>query len=118
MMGEPVELHDIIGSTLNDTGENAYEFLQASIDEGQYENLRINTVNGPSTGTNTVSDNHTRTIDNDSVTRLQCCKHVSTVRQLQILCAVLLAIVIISSGTIGVLIVKQVSLNNKSLCFK
>ena len=118
MMGEPVELHDIIGSTLNDTGENAYEFLQASIDEGQYENLRINTVDGPSTGTNTVSDNHTRNKGNDSVvsgsvSRVQCCQHVSTVRQLQILCAVLLTIVIISSGTIGVLIKKQVSFNNK-----
>ena len=111
-MGEPVELHDIVGGTANDDSENAYEIPLASTDEGRYENLRINTGDGPAAGSNIVSDTDTNKQvedNNQSVSRLSCVKHISAVRQLQMICGVLFTIVIICSVTIGVLINKLVS---------
>ena len=114
-MGEPVELCDIVGGTANDDSENAYEIPQASTDEGRYENLRINTGDGLAAGSNIVSDtdtNHKVEDSNGSESRSTCVKHISAVRQLQMLCAVLFTIVIICSVTIGVLINKLVSRRN------
>ena len=115
-MGEPVELHDIVGGTANDDSENAYEIPQASTDEGRYENLQLNTGDGPAAGSNIVSDTDTtqKVVDNShSVSRSNCVKHISAVRQLQMICAVLFTIIIICSVTIGVLINKLVSKNKK-----
>ena len=105
-MGEPVALHDIVGGTANDDSDNAYEIPQASTDEGRYENLRINTGDGPAAGSNIVSNT-----DAQSVSRSNCVKHISAIRQLQMICAVLFTIIIICSVTIGVLINKLVSKN-------
>ena len=94
-MDKPVELHDIVGHQAHDDGENVYESPQASIDEERYENLQTNkNVKSP---TNNVS-------------KSKCGSHKSEFRQLRILWAVLLTIVITSSVTIGVLIYKLVSL--------
>ena len=96
-MGEPLKLlHDKVGHTANADGENVYESPQASIDEERYENLQINmNVESP---TNVVS-------------KSKCGLHISAFRNLQILWAVLLPIIVITSSvTIGVLIYKLVSL--------
>ena len=111
-MGEPVALHHIVGGTANEDSENPYEIPQALIDERQYENLQINTDDEAKRVSRTVSDkniNHAGDIDNDSGSISKCCKHLSAVRQLQMLCAVLLTMQIISSITIGLLINKLVS---------
>ena len=93
-MGEPLELHDKFGHTANPDGENVYESPQASIDEERYEKLQINrNVESP---TNDIS-------------KSKCGSHKSEFRQLRILWALLLTIVMSSSVTIGVLLYKLVS---------
>ena len=115
MMSEQMELHDINLHTTNNDGENAYEIPQASIDEEPYENLQINRSDEPPTGSHagssTVCDSHTsHSCDVEHAdSKLNCGSHISAFKQLQILWAVLLAIVVLSSVLIGVLIYKLVS---------
>ena len=114
-MSEQIELHDIVGRTVNDAGENAYEIPQASIDEERYENLQINRSDEPPTrshaGSSTVCysrASHSCDVEH-SDSKLNCGSHISAFKLLQILWAVLLAIVVLSSVLIGVLIYKLVS---------
>ena len=94
-MAQPINLQGIVG----DSGEDGYEVPHSLVGENKrYLNLPFNTGDGSAT-------QHTR-----------CCKNVSDVRQLQILCAVLLASVIGSSITIGVVIYKLVSYIMKHPC--
>ena len=115
MMSEQMELHGIGGHTTNNDGENAYEIPQASIDEERYEHLQINRSDEPPTGSyagsSTVCDSHTsHTCDVEhGVSKSNRGSHISAIKQLQILWAVLLAIVVISYVTISVLINMLVS---------
>ena len=120
-MDQPVELNDITGQNVRvDDGDgyetphtfanNEYETLKinTSSTENKYASLKINTL---ADTTSTISGSPIGTVDGFDVSKPKF--DAATFRRLRIafviVCIVLLALVIISSVTIGVLVHKLVS---------
>ena len=104
VMAEQLELHNIVGHAANGAGDHVYDNPLASIEEDRYEQLQNDRSNDSAT-------NRTGDVDNGNALTLKSDLHKSAFRKLQILWAVLLTIIVMSSSvTIGVLIYKLVSL--------
>ena len=112
-MGEPVALHDITGRRANVDDGTIYEIPAISKeDENGY--MKINTLAESMTTSShgTTRDHHTKYVEGDDVSKPR--NDAATLRKIQLFCAILLALLIINSVTIGVFI--QVIVSKNSIC--
>ena len=100
-MDEPTELHDVVGYTDTTDVDTVYEIPAASRDD-ENDYMKINTLAETMTESMNDRDNAVQKVDKVDVSKPGA--DDAAMRRLKIFCGILLALVIISSGTSGALI--------------